>query len=229
MKLLFGIAVFVTIVGGWLTYGAFDRSKQSLPDDHPTASTCMLWFVGSSSIHRWDSLSRDMAPWIVHNRGIEGATFKDIIPRFQKIQPSEGRPAAIILYAGENDIARGVKVGTIVRQLAQFMAVRDRILKDVPIFVLSAKPSPGRWIYFKRQKLYNKEIQTLIPKYRNIHYVDITTPLLIDGKLGANYQSDDVHMNQNGYRIWSRTLQRRFGEVLPRSIIDNCGHPKQAG
>jgi lysophospholipase L1-like esterase len=223
MKILFGIAVFLAIIGGWIVYSANDPRKELLPDDHPKPTNCMLWFVGSSSIHRWDTMSRDMAPWVVHNRGIEGAVFEDIIPRFEKIQPSEGRPTAIILYAGENDIAVGADVSTVVRQLTQFMVVRDRVMKDVPLFVLSAKPSPGRWHYFAQQRLYNDEIQKLMPRFRNVHYVDITTPLLVDGKLGANYQPDNIHMNASGYLIWAKALHQQLKTVLPRPVTNKCG------
>lgn len=223
MKILFGIAVFLAIIGGWMVYGAYDPRNGHLPDDHPAPTNCMLWFIGSSSIHRWDSLSRDMTPWVAHNRGIEGATFDDIIPGFAAIQPSEGRPTAIILYAGENDIARGVEVQTVVRQLTKFIVIRDDKMENVPIFILSAKPSPGRWNYLEQQMLYNEQIQKLALKFSNIHYVDITTPLLIDGKLGSNYQSDGIHMNEAGYRIWAKILHRRLAEVLPRSIMSKCG------
>lgn len=223
MKILFGVAVFLAIIGGWIAFNAYSPRNVDLPDDQSRPANCMLWFIGSSSIHRWDSLSRDMAPWGAHNRGIEGATFDDIIPGFETIQPSEGRPTAIILYAGENDIARGIDVPTVVQQLKAFIAIRDRILKDVPIFILSAKPSPGRREYLAQQSRYNEEVKILAAKFPDIHYVDVTSPLLIDGKMGPNYQSDDIHMNDNGYHIWATVLRQRLDEVLPRSIVDNCG------
>lgn len=223
MKFLFGVAVFLAIIGGWVAYSSYDPRNGDLPDDHPVPTNCMLWFIGSSSIHRWDSLSRDMAPWVAHNRGIEGATFDDINPRFAAVQPREGRPAAIILYAGENDIARGVDVPTVVRQLKRFIAIRDGVLKDVPIFILSAKPSPGRRDYLAQQSRYNEEVKILAAKFPDIHYVDVTTPLLIDGKLGPNYRSDNIHMNENGYSIWARVLRQRLEEILPRSIVNSCG------
>ena len=226
MKFLFGVAVFLAIIGGWMVYSAYDPRNGNLPDDHTAPTNCMLWFIGSSSVHRWDSLSRDMAPWVAHNRGIEGATFDDIIPRFEAVRPSEGRPAAIILYAGENDIARGVDVPTVVRQLTRFIAIRDGIFQDVPIFILSAKPSPGRRDYLAQQRLYNEDVKILSAKLPDIHYVDVTTPLLIDGKMGPNYQSDDIHMNEKGYGIWAKALRQRLEEVLARSVVDNCGRGK---
>jgi lysophospholipase L1-like esterase len=161
------------------------------------------------------------------NRGIEGATFDDIIPGFETIQPSEGRPTAIILYAGENDIARGIDVSTVVQQLKAFVAIRDRILKDVPIFILSAKPSPGRREYLAQQSRYNEEVKILAAKFPDIHYVDVTSPLLIDGKMGPNYQSDDIHMNDNGYQIWATVLRQRLDEVLPRLNRQQLRRPRK--
>ena len=66
-------------------------------------------------------------------------------------------------------------------------------------------------------------MKILAAKFPDINYVDVTSPLLIDGTMGPNYQSDDIHMNDNGYHIWATVLRQRLDEVLPRSIVDNCG------
>ncbi|QGP80307.1 lysophospholipase [Sphingobium sp. CAP-1] len=193
-----------------------------LPGEPSTHSACTLWFVGSSSIHRWTSLQQDMAPWMTHNRGINSAMLTDILPRFANIDPAEGRPRAIILYVGENDIASGVPVRTVMRQVGALFDLRDRLLPGVPVLMLSAKPSPGRKQFLGEQRLMNVATRNFLPHMRAAYYGDITTPLLVDGKLGDNYQPDGVHMNAKGYRIWAQVVRARLGDILPPAMIKAC-------
>jgi lysophospholipase L1-like esterase len=209
--------------GGWKAIQYYRQTTAALPDAQPSAGACMLWFIGSSSIRRWDSLDRDMAPWIVRNRGINKATLDDIIPRFGNIRPEkEGRPQAIILYVGENDIANGVPVRTVIRRLATLLDLRTQLLGDVPVLLLSMKPSPRRAAYLPDLHLYNRAVQRLIPHAPRVYYADITTPLLAGGRIGDNYQPDRVHMNPQGYRIWATVVRARLKDILPPDILHRC-------
>lgn len=224
VKFTVSVLVFAAIVSGWATFQHYRATSVTLPDADHADDGCMLWFVGSSSIHRWTDLEKDMTPWSVHNRGINSATLTDIIPRFANINVrKEGRPRAIIVYAGENDIANGVPVRTVIRQLATLLDQRTRLMGDVPVLLLSMKPSPGRAANLPQQVLFNRAAQGLISHAQQVHYVDITTPLLTDGKLGDNYQPDSVHMNPQGYRIWAKAVRARLHAVLPAATLARCG------
>ena len=83
-KIVVPLLVFIAILGGWQGIQYYRQATASLPDAPPSNGACMLWFVGSSSIHRWTSLDRDMAPWAVHNRGINGATLDDIARKIHR-------------------------------------------------------------------------------------------------------------------------------------------------
>lgn len=221
-KRLLALSIFCLVVGGWFIHVRQRQATETLPAGQGAEGACALWFVGSSSIHRWNSLQRDMAPWNAHNRGINSATFEQILPRFAHIDRSMPRPAAIILYAGENDIASGRPVRTIVHELATFLDLRSQLLGDVPVLVLSSKPSPGRWHFFGDQKLLNAAVTRLLPQMANAHYGDITTPLLKGGTLGDNYGADGVHMNAAGYHILATVVRKRLGEILPEQTIGRC-------
>lgn len=214
-RLLLGLLVFAVVIVGWRLYGRYQQNHAALPDSGAATGACALWFVGSSSIHRWTSLQQDMAPWKTENRGINGAILTDILPRFANIRPKEGRPRALVIYVGENDIAAGIPVRTVMRQLGSLFDLRDRLLPGVPVLLLSAKPSPARAAYIGEQRLFNAAAQQFLPHMRAAYYIDITTPLFAGGKLGDNYQADGVHMNANGYRIWADVVRRRLGDILP--------------
>lgn len=221
-KLLTALLVFAIIIVGWRLYGRYRESHATLPEAGVAQGDCALWFVGSSSIHRWTSLEQDMVPWATENRGINSATLADILPRFANIKASEGRPRALILYVGENDIASGVPVRTVMHQLAQLFDLRDRLLPGVPVLLLSAKPSPGRAAFLGEQRLFNAAAQHFLPHMKTAYYADITTPLLVGGKLGDNYQPDGVHMNAHGYRIWADVVRQRLRDILPPDVTRTC-------
>ncbi|HKY82671.1 MAG TPA: GDSL-type esterase/lipase family protein [Sphingobium sp.] len=220
-KMVMAAVIFCLVVGGWMAWRHYREANATLPGEASRAGPCSLWFVGSSSIHRWSSLDRDMAPWMAVNRGIDDATFAQILPRFANAADGPG-PTAIVLYAGENDIAHGASARTVVRDLARFLDLRSRTVGNVPVLILSMKPSPGRWPNRREQKLFNAAAERLLPQLPLAYFADITGPLLKDGKLGDNYRADGVHMNPAGYRIWAGVVRQRLGEILPAATRARC-------
>ena len=63
----------------------------------------LIIFTGSSSIAYWKSLTDDMAPLTVLNRGFGGSQIPDVIHYIDRIIIPY-RPKGIVFYAGENDI-----------------------------------------------------------------------------------------------------------------------------
>lgn len=208
------------IVGSWAWFNYRSYLPASLPEDAHEKSACELWFVGSSSIHRWTSLKADMQPWVAVNRGIDGAVYPQIVEAFQR--DTRPPPRAIILYAGENDIAQGASVRSTVRQLAQFLAIRSAKMGDVPVLLLSMKPSPGRWRNVGDQQLFNRAARLLIAGHGDVSMVDIFTPLLREGRPGPYYVADRVHMNADGYRIWAGVIKTALHRNLPPGIRAGC-------
>lgn len=162
-----------------------------------------------------------MAPWKAHNRGIDNAIYADVLRGFANTG-LEPRPTAIILYAGENDIAVGIPVRTVMRDLSAFLEMRGRIMTNVPVLVLSMKPSPGRWRHFRKQQLFNAAAQRLLSSVPHAHFGDITGPLLAGGHLGNNYRADGIHMNADGYKIWASVVRERLRNILPEEVLKSC-------
>lgn len=220
-KAAIAVGVFGLIVGGWMGWQYYREQSATLPNTPQQSDACSIWFVGSSSIHRWTSLHRDMHPWKAVNRGIDNAAFADLLPRFAN-SAKEPKPAAIILYAGENDIARAIPVRSIIKDLAEFLRVRREKMGDVPVLILSMKPSPGRWANYKAQQSYNAAVRRILPASSQTFYGDITTPLLSGGHLGNNYRADGVHMNASGYRIWAQVVREQLRAMLQATKIKRC-------
>ena len=223
-KLLTVIVTCGLIFGGWWLfryYQAQQLASTPLPGNEGRQGHCVLWFIGSSSIHKWQTLDQDMAPWIAHNRGIDGATFAELAPRFAH-ETEKRAPEAIILYAGENDIAAGGTARKAVADLAAFLDEKKRQFGNVPIFVLTMKPSPARWGFFAEQARYNEAAAQIAKQRRDMTLIDTTTPLLVNGRPGDYYVGDGVHLNPEGYKRWAGAVRQALRVALPSKVTQSC-------
>jgi hypothetical protein len=218
---LLALCVFAAVIGGWSGWQRYAQSNAILPDAGGRQGACVLWFVGSSTVHRWTTLAGDMRPWIVHRRGIDGATFDEIRHAFSN-ERGMRRPQAIILYAGENDIAFGGDADGAIADLRAFLKVKTDRLGDVPVFVVSLKPSPARWRYLGEQRAFNTAARAIAARRRDVHYVDVVPLMLVNGRPGAFYMPDGIHMNAAGYLRWSGAIHEALGLALPPGVVRNC-------
>ena len=79
-------------------FGAADRA-------HPPAPDAVL-FIGSSSIRLWTTLATDFPQVRTINRGFGGSEIDDSTYFADRIV-APYRPGAIVMYAGDNDLADG--------------------------------------------------------------------------------------------------------------------------
>lgn len=218
------LCVFLVIVGGWGVHRYYQMQKEAsapLPDDNGRQGRCALWFIGSSTINYWRSLAGDMTPWIAHNRGIAGAMFPEIIRHFaadEKVPP----PEAIMLYAGENDIANGSNAGQEIVNLKAFLALKDRKYPRTPLYFISAKPSPTRWANFAEQSQYNAAARALINGRKDATFVNIVPVLLVNGRPGHFYVPDGVHLDPQGYGRVAKVIRDALEGDLPSEVLRRC-------
>jgi lysophospholipase L1-like esterase len=178
-----------------------------------------ILFVGSSSIRLWQTAEAfPKAPVI--NRGFGGSTIADVNHYFDRVV-AKYKPRAIILYAGDNDIAAGKSPQDVYDDFQAFMRlVRDR-LSPTPIYFISIKPSIARWKMWPEMKKANAMVQDLASMNGQVKYVDVATPMLRP-KVGESesppskdlFLDDGLHLNARGYDIWNETLS----PVIEKSI-----------
>ncbi len=227
-KFLVGAAVFLSVTAAYAGIvhrreAAIDAARR-LPDAERATGRCSLWFVGSSTIARWQSLSRDMAPWDAHRRGVEGAELPQLT-RWSANDPPGPRPAAIVLYGGENDIADGNGVADTIAAYRRFIAAKRRRFGALPVIALSLKPSPTRWANMPQQTAFNRWLAGYAAGQRDLSFVDIRPLMLVGRRPGPFYQPDGIHMNAAGYARWTRVIRARLLRVLPAATIDACTAP----
>ena len=170
-------------------------------------------FTGSSSIRFWVSLQRDFAPLTVLNRGFGGAQI-DHVTHFADRILLAYRPAAIVLYAGENDIA-GVmfsKRKTADELLDAFRTFCVRIheqLPEVSIYFVSIKPPSRRLKSWRQMQRANALIREWCASDVRLQYVDVVPAMLdAEGKPRRDvFKWDGIHLNDKGYAIWTSIVK----------------------
>lgn len=182
---------------------------------HPPPADPIV-FTGSSSVRLWKTLARDFPGLPVLNRGFGGSTMTDLLQAFDRVI-APYRPAAAVIYCGENDIALGrdpIETADDYRELLR----RCRALRpDMKIAVIAMKPSPKRWALWDAMRRANRRVAELCAE-AEADFLDVA-PLMLgaDGLPRPELFLDDrLHMNADGYRIWIGLIEpwlRRRGRV----------------
>ncbi len=169
-------------------------------------------FIGSSSIRKWNTLKKDFPELKIIHRGFGGSTSEEALMYMDKIVLPY-HPATIVYYEGDNDIPRGFPAEKIRNNVDKFI---NRVLENRPdtrIFILSPKPSINRMNYWQKYQAAQKALKDLADEYPSVTYVNVSDPMFDDnGKLKEEiFVSDGIHMNDDGYRIWTRVIRDSLG------------------
>jgi lysophospholipase L1-like esterase len=175
----------------------FERQdRRALPPANATL------FLGSSTIRLWPSLARDFPGIPVINRGFGGSQIEDSIRYAGRIVVPV-KPAAIVFYAGDNDLAAGKSPEQVFADYQRLVTLLHRSLPETRILFLAIKPSPCRAHLFDAIRQANALIRDWIRPAPRLEYVDVFTPML--GRPGL-FGRDGLHMNTKGYALWTRIL-----------------------
>lgn len=165
-----------------------------------------IFFAGSSSIVNWD-LAKAFPDLPVVKVGFGGSQVADSVHFAPRIVVPF-KPATIVFYAGDNDIASGKSPETVRDDFAAFVRVVRKDLPDTRIIFLSIKPSIARWKKIEQIRAANKLIEADCKKEKGLVYVDVGTGLLgDDGMLKKEmFVKDGLHLSAEGYQLWNKVL-----------------------
>ena len=187
--------------------------------------TCATLFTGSSSIRFWFTLDDDFPGHQTLNRGFGGSELDHVIDYFDLLATPH-TPREIVLYAGENDISYGKSPETVAADVDRLMTRKSDALGDTPVYYISIKPSIDRVDEFDRQTAANTLVAALAASRDDLTFVDIVDVMMADGAPKPVFISDDLHMNTDGYALWTNVL----GPVLEapdRPVASDCKEPLQ--
>jgi len=182
-------------------------------------------FAGSSSIRRWRSLSRDMAPLQSLNVGFGGALLPQVAHYADRLIVP-WRPVGVVLYAGENDLARMLLRAPVTAEavVSGWQDLVDKLRRAIPgvaVWGLSLKLSGSRPASWAAVAEVNRQLSDWCETRPDVTWVDSTTPLLdSEGRPRREFFTlDGIHLNARGYAVWTSVLRPRlaahFGSAVP--------------
>jgi lysophospholipase L1-like esterase len=165
-------------------------------------------FTGSSSIRGWRTLREDFAEMDVVNRGFGGSHISDCIHYAPRIVV-QYHPTAVVLYAGDNDVAGGKSAETVLADFREFVRTVHGRIGPRAIYFVSIKPSLARWELWPEMQRANELVRGWAAEQDAVYYIDIATPMLgEDGKPRPElFVEDGLHLNEEGYELWTEAVK----------------------
>lgn len=173
-----------------------------------------LVFLGSSSIRRWESVTRDFADYKVIQRGYGGALITDLTPMIPWVV-TPYNPSAVVVWGGTNDLTAGRSGMQVHADFTNFLNTLRKDLPNVPLFYLGITPTPANSATTTERQAANTLIQATIGTDPNSHYVDLPAYFntLTPTELEDIYV-DPVHLNRAGYAKWLEIIRPAVQAVV---------------
>lgn len=179
-------------------------------------------FYGSSSIRLWKSLAQDFPDYSVLNCGFGGSGLADCAQYANRLVILR-RPSAVIIYAGDNDLAVGTEPEKAFQTFQKLFGIFRNYSPSMPIAFISVKPSPARCRYLDNIRKFNRLVEDYLQNRPETDYIDIFSDMLgPDQKpIPSLFVNDQIHLSPAGYQI----LRREIGEFLS----EDCRKKKTPG
>jgi lysophospholipase L1-like esterase len=181
-------------------------------------------FVGSSSIRMWPT-AESFPDLPVVNRGFGGSQISDVNYFAERIALKYS-PRLVVFYAGDNDIESGKSPQQVFDDFQAFAKLVHETLPATRIVYVPIKPSIARWSKWPKMQAVNSNVEKLSQSDERIIYVDTATPMLgSDGKpRAALFLDDGLHLNAEGYALWSDTVGPAIRKALNPVTGSNASH-----
>jgi len=163
-------------------------------------------FIGSSSIRLWN-LTEAFPEQPCINYGFGGAVMEEVARYAPRLLP-ECQPRRVIVYAGDNDLAREIEPKAVVADFEKLVAYLAETVPKAEVIILAVKPSPSRWKLREQYLATNKLLSEIADSNPRVKYADTWSVLLNDdgGPKAAYYQKDNLHLTPEGYAAWNKVV-----------------------
>lgn len=175
-----------------------------------------LVFYGSSSFTLWTELSNHYKESDAVNLGFGGSTLAACTWYFERIFKNLHNVEAIVIYAGENDLAEGRHPEEVVLFLQNLFAKIRKKYGNISCSYISIKPSFSREHLSESITYTNKNIEKIMREDVNLHYVNVYDLMLnADGSPNPKYYHEDgLHLSPAGYKLWLDEF-KKHPEIFP--------------
>ena len=212
-----GLNYVIRKINLWQTYKSrgtamydspFYRDKKSHFETLPKIDRKIM-FLGDSltDLCEWAEILKDDQ---IINRGICGDTTDGILNRINNI--IESKPKKLFFMIGINDLNQGVSVENIVENYTLILEAFKNQIPVTKVFIQSLLPVNNQ---LRSNSEVNKKVIDLNARIKELaqtfsfQYIDLFTAFLDkDNQLDAQYTSDGVHLNGQGYLIWKEIIEK---------------------
>jgi lysophospholipase L1-like esterase len=186
----------------------FYRDKKSHYETLPKTESEII-FLGDSltDLCEWAELFRDDR---IKNRGICGDTTDGVLNRITETVKS--KPEKLFIMIGINDLNQGRGVEYILDNYKNILEIFKADIPGTKVFIQSLLPVNNQ--IFKNNAV-NEKIRLLNANLKELaeelsfQYIDLFSSFLdSNNQLDAQYTSDGVHLNGEGYLIWKKTIEK---------------------
>jgi hypothetical protein len=173
-------------------------------------------FVGSSSIRYWDVAKAFPARRAI-KRGFGGSHVSDNIYFADRII-FPYKPALIVFYAGDADVAANKTADEIAADCKALIAAIHARLPGTPTVIIGTKPSPAHWKHIDTIRRANALVMAFVAKDPLVVYADVEQALIgPDGQPRANlYAENGLNLNERGYAAWTDAVRPAIERSWPR-------------
>jgi lysophospholipase L1-like esterase len=181
-------------------------------------SSSPIVFYGSSSIRLWKSLQQDFSGYAVLNCGFGGSRLTDCVRYANRIVIPR-KPSAIVIYAGDNDLAIGTAPEKVFNSFQQLFAIFRGYSPSIPIAFVSVKPSPARLMFLDNILKFNRLVEDFLKAQPETEYIDVCSDMLGQDRkpIRALFVNDQIHLSAAGYQILRREIGEFLSQECPRS------------
>lgn len=178
-----------------------------------------ILFIGSSSVRRWTSMQRDMAPWRTIRRGYGGARFTDLASFAKRLVANHDYQALVIFVA--NDIAGrdSDRTPEEVLELFKYTVEQVRSIRPAqPIFYIEITPTSSRFSAWDSISQSNQLIRQHCESDPKLHFIQTARAFMnASGRPNdALFVKDRLHLNEVGYKRWAKIIKQHLENVLVR-------------
>lgn len=192
----------------------FEEEIEALEEkiiNHPNKKDLVV-FYGSSSVRLWEDLEKDLAPLNVLNLGFGGSSFSWCIYYFDRLF-TKIQPQRLVIYVGDNDLANGIPPEKVVKKFRVLVKLVRLNFPHIPLDFITIKPSPIRTYLLPEIRLTNSLLRKELMNINKANLINIFDSMLNEQNVARPelYSEDQLHMNNNGYRIWKGVVRKHFG------------------
>ena len=173
-----------------------------------------ILFIGDSLTENGENWAKRLGNKRIRNRGIVGDNTNGVINRLHSLV--EAQPKQVLLTIGINDISQGLNETTLVENIEHILKRFQKESPKTKIYLQSLLPINENKSWYRLMKgktniitSVNKRLEALATKL-NIEFINSYPLFLEEGgdQLDPIYTNDGLHLNEEGYRVWSDFLKQ---------------------